>query len=115
MSIGRRAFLAGAAAASIAAVTNATAQAPAASASAAGSWRAPKIGVSTYSFWRFREDSKLPVEECIRQAAAMGFDGVEILHRQMDSEANYYLQNLKRVAFMEGFDLCGFSIHQGYV
>lgn len=115
MSIGRRAFLAGAAAASLAAVSQTSAQAPAATPSAAGPWHPPKIGVSTYSFWRFRADSKLPVEECIRQAAAMGFDGMEILHRQMDSEANYYLQNLKRIAFMEGVDLCGFSIHQGFV
>ena len=28
---------------------------------------------------------------------------------------NGYLQSLKRVAITEGVDLCGFSIHQGYV
>ena len=77
--------------------------------------RRNRIATSTYSFWRFRPDSKLGIEDCIRQSAAMGFDGVEILHRQMESEDNAYLQNLKRVAIIEGVDLCGFSIHQGFV
>lgn len=77
--------------------------------------RANRIGISTYSFWRFLPDSKLKIEDCIRHSAAMGFDGVEILHRQMESEENAYLQSLKRVAITEGVDLCGFSIHQGFV
>jgi L-ribulose-5-phosphate 3-epimerase len=85
--------------------------------------RPNRIGISTYSFWRFLPDSKVKIEDCIRQAAAMGFDGVEILHRQMDGAApgdrtdfdNAYLQNLKRVAITEGVDLCGLSIHQGFV
>ena len=78
--------------------------------------RANRIGVSTYSFWRFngpKEDT--PIEYCIDQAAAMGFDGVEILHIQMTSEDNAYLQDLKRRAFVNGLDLCGFSTHQGFV
>jgi len=33
----------------------------------------------------------------------------------MDSEDNAYLQNLKRLAFTLGLDLCGLSIHQGFV
>lgn len=45
----------------------------------------------------------------------MGFDGVEILHVQMTSEENSYLQNIKRAAFLNGLDLCGFSTHQGFV
>jgi sugar phosphate isomerase/epimerase len=45
----------------------------------------------------------------------MGFDGVEILHRQMESEENTYLQKLKRAAFVNGVDLCGFSTHQGFL
>src|SRR5262245_61326457 len=77
--------------------------------------RRQRIGISTYSFWRFRDDSKLSIEECIAQSSAMGFDGVEILHRQMTSEENGYLQNLKRRAIIEGLDLCGLSIHQGFV
>lgn len=78
--------------------------------------RGNPIGVSTYSFWRFsgpKED--YPIEDAIDQAAAMGFDGVEILHIQMTSEENSYLQNLKRRAFEQGLDLMGFSTHQGFV
>lgn len=74
------------------------------------------IGVSTYSFWRFsgpKED--YPIETCIDQAAAMGFDGIELLHIQMASEEPDYLQGLKRRAFVNGLDLMGFSTHQGFV
>lgn len=77
--------------------------------------RRQRFAVSTYSFWRFRRDSKLSIEQCIDLAAEMGFDGVEILHIQMESEENFYLQRLKRRAFINGLDLCGFSTHQGFV
>ena len=74
------------------------------------------IGVSTYSFWRFNGPREAySIESCIDQAAAMGFDGVEILHVQMTSEEPGYLQNLKRRAFVNGLDLMGFSTHQGFV
>jgi L-ribulose-5-phosphate 3-epimerase len=76
--------------------------------------RRTRFAVSTYSFWHFRGE-RVPIESCIEQAAAMGFDGVEILHRQMASEDNAYLQQLKRLAFVHGLDLCGFSTHQGFV
>ena len=77
--------------------------------------RGNPIVVSTYSFWRFRDDSKLSIEQCIDEAARMGFDGVEILHMQMESEEPGYLQRLKQQAFVNGLDLCGFSTHQGFV
>jgi sugar phosphate isomerase/epimerase len=73
-----------------------------------------RIGVSTYSFWHFKGE-KPEIADCIDRAAAMGFDGVEILHQQMKSEANSYLQELKRRAFTQGLDLMGFSTHQGFV
>jgi len=73
------------------------------------------IAVSTYSFWRFKRNLKLPIETCIEEAARMGFNGVEILHRQMTSESNDNLQNLKRCALINGIDLCGMSIHQGFL
>jgi sugar phosphate isomerase/epimerase len=73
-----------------------------------------RIGVSTYSFWHFKPE-KVEIEHCIDRAAAMGFDGVEILHQQMRSEDNGYLQELKRRAFTQGLDLMGFSTHQGFV
>lgn len=73
-----------------------------------------RIGVSTYSFWHFR-DERVPVAACIEDAARMGFDGVEILHQQMDDESNGALQKLKQQAFTLGLDLMGFSTHQGFV
>lgn len=78
--------------------------------------RANRIGVSTYSFWRFNgPKEETPIEHCIDEAARMGFDGVEILHVQMTSEDDAYLQGLKRRAFVNGLDLMGFSTHQGFV
>lgn len=76
--------------------------------------RSNPIGVSTYSFWGF-QGPKTPIEYCIDRAAEWGFDGVEILHRQMASEENGYMQRLKQRAFQAGLDLMGFSIHQDFV
>jgi sugar phosphate isomerase/epimerase len=79
--------------------------------------RGNPIAVSTYSFWRFKDDSKLSVEECIDEAARMGFDGVELLLMQMEDEAEdpAAIQRIKQRAFVNGLDLCGFSTHQGFV
>ena len=54
-----------------------------------------KLGTSTYSYWHFRSE-KVPIETVLDRAAALDLDGVEILHRQMASEENGYLQRLKR-------------------
>jgi L-ribulose-5-phosphate 3-epimerase len=77
--------------------------------------RPNRIAVSTYSFWRFKDGLKLPIETCIDEAADMGFDGVEILHIQMEKESDDYLQQLKRRALVNGIDLCGMSTHQSFV
>ena len=77
--------------------------------------RGNRIAVSTYSFWQFQHQDLRDVEACINRSAEMGFDGVEILHRQMENEENGYLQRLKRAAFVAGIDLCGFSTHQGFL
>jgi sugar phosphate isomerase/epimerase len=74
-----------------------------------------RIAVSTYSFWQFRREELRSVERCIEMAAEMGFDGVEILHRQMEDESLGYLQRVKRRALVNGVDLCGFSTHQGFL
>lgn len=75
-----------------------------------------RIGVSTYSFWQFNGPKEnAPIEDCIEKAAAMGFDGIEFLLMQMQSEENSYLQKLKRQAFHAGLDIMGFSTHQGFV
>ncbi|MCL6508301.1 MAG: sugar phosphate isomerase/epimerase, partial [Bryobacteraceae bacterium] len=73
-----------------------------------------RIAVSTYSYWHFRGE-KYPIEKVIEDAARLGFDGVEILHRQMASEAPEYVNRLKRLAFLHGLDLVMLSIHQGFV
>ncbi len=85
---------------------------------AAPSGKGNPIAVSTYSFWRFRDNphDRLSIESCIDHAAEMGFDGVEILHMQMfEDESPARLQRLKRQAFVNGLALCGFSTHQGFV
>lgn len=73
------------------------------------------IGISTYSFWQFKNEAYRDIEKCIDLSAEWGFDGVEILHRQMTNEEPGYLQRLKKRAFVNGLSLCGFSTHQGFV
>lgn len=77
--------------------------------------RANPIAVSTYSYWRYRDDSKLTILQCIDLAAEAGFDGVEILHVQMEDESNSMCQQIKQRAFRAGMDLCGMSTHQSFV
>lgn len=77
------------------------------------------IAVSTYSFWHFERGGITRMEECIRLAAEMGFDAVELLEVQMRRGRpeldNAYLQSLKRQAFVAGLDLCSMSTHQDFV
>ncbi|MCC9599148.1 sugar phosphate isomerase/epimerase [Stieleria sp. JC731] len=77
--------------------------------------RPNRIAVSTYSYWRYRDDSKLTIAKCIDLAAEAGFDGVEILHVQMEDTSPGTLQKIKQRAFVNGLDLCGFSTHQSFV
>ncbi|MBN2272017.1 MAG: sugar phosphate isomerase/epimerase [Sedimentisphaerales bacterium] len=117
-STNRRGFLVKAAglAAGTAAVSGTWAQEKLSGAASSGRFgRGNPIAVSTYSFWRFKDGLKLPIEQCIDEAAGMGFEGVEILHIQMEQETNEYLQGLKRRALINGIDLCGMSTHQGFV
>jgi sugar phosphate isomerase/epimerase len=73
-----------------------------------------KLGVSSYSYWHFKGD-KFPLDKVIDHAAEIGLDGVDILHRQMESEDNAYLQRIKKHAFLNGIALTCLSIHQGFV
>ncbi len=73
-----------------------------------------RLGVSSYSYWHFKEE-KYPIEKVIDHAAEVGFDGVEILHRQMEEEGAAYMNALKRRAFEAGLDLIMLSIHQDFV
>ncbi len=107
MSFSRRAFLGSAA------VAATVPSLPAADAPTAG--RKYHIGVSTYSFWQFKNEKLRPIENCIETAAEMGFDAVEILHRQMTAETPAALQKIKQTAFLNGLSLCGFSTHQSFL
>lgn len=77
--------------------------------------RRTRFGVSSYSFWQFKNEELRAIEKCIDLAAEWGFDGVEILEMQMTETDNGTLQRLKQRAFVNGLDLCGFSTHQGWV
>jgi sugar phosphate isomerase/epimerase len=73
-----------------------------------------RLAVSTYSYWHFRTE-KYPVEKVIEDAARLGFDGVEILHRQMRDETAAYVNELKQLAFRHSMALPMLSIHQDFV
>jgi L-ribulose-5-phosphate 3-epimerase len=111
----RRELVAGAlAAAAIGAGTGRKAQA-AANESASGVRPPNRIAVSTYSFWQFRETDRPSIEFCIERAAEMGFDGVDILERQMEKDTPDVLHKIKQCAMINGVDLCCLSTHQGFV
>jgi L-ribulose-5-phosphate 3-epimerase len=84
---------------------------PAASPSPA---KGTRIATSTYSYWHFKTE-KYPIERVIENAAKLGFDGVEILHRQMADESTAYCNRLKQLAFKHGLALPMLSIHQDFV
>lgn len=81
-----------------------------------------KFAIASYSYWHFKT-ARVPIETVIDKAAAIGVEGVDILHRQMDvpekeplaKEHRAYLQKLKRHAFRRGIDLVALSIHQDFV
>lgn len=74
-----------------------------------------RIGVSSYSFWGFQRDDLRDIPTCLDHAARFGFDGFEILQRQLVATDNGALQKIKRHAFLNGLDLMGFSTHQGFL
>ncbi len=82
--------------------------------SQASGHQAISLIVSTYSYWHFKP-VKYPIEKVIENAARIGFDGVEILHRQMENETVPYMNKLKRMAFERGLALPFLSIHQNFV
>lgn len=112
--VDRRAFLAG----SVAALAGVGANVRAAD--AAPESKNPRgssnpIALATYSFWRFKDGLQMPIEKCIEETARMGFEGVDLLLMQFESEEPAYLNKLKRHAMVYGVDLCCMSTHQGYV
>jgi sugar phosphate isomerase/epimerase len=114
MTFTRREALQIGAAAALAPVAPLAAQTPAATPAAGAAPPRIRVAVSTYSYWHF-EPVKYPIEKVIDDAAAMGFDGVEVLHRQMESETPAYVSGLRQRAFRNGLDLVMLSIHQDFV
>jgi sugar phosphate isomerase/epimerase len=76
---------------------------------------ANRIGISSYSFWGFDRDDLRPIDICLDHAARMGFDGFEILQRQLASTDRAELMKLKRRALGLGMPLIGYSTHQGFL
>lgn len=109
-AVSRRGLLAAACTAAVAGPGSASSSQP-----AQGRGRGNPIAVSTYSYWRYREGEKLPVDRCIDLAAQAGFDAVELLEVQMTDKSPAYLRGLKRQTLLAGMSLCGFSTHQGFV
>src|SRR5882672_6349798 len=68
-----------------------------------------KLGIASYSYWHFR-DPKVTIAQVIEKAGALGVQGVDILHRQMDipekepltAEHRSQLRKLKRHALRNG-------------
>ncbi len=114
MTPNRRDFLAGAGMIAASSLGPSAGPAPAQDSAKPAPRRRNAIGVSTYSFWQFRGE-RLGMAACIEKAAAMGFDGVELLHVQMREESPAAINAIKRQAHSLGLALMGFSTHQGFV
>jgi sugar phosphate isomerase/epimerase len=108
MKVNRRSFLYNAAVAT--AVVAGSLQARAESKSRAR----VRLAVASYSYWHFRPP-KMSIETVIDKAAMLGVEGVDLLHRQMESEEPAYVRKLKRHALSRGVGLVCLSIHQDFV
>ena len=73
-----------------------------------------RLAIATYSYWHFKT-AKVPIETVIDKAAELDVPGVDVLHRQMDSEEPAYVRKLKRHALSRGVALVCLSIHQNFV
>ncbi len=107
-ALSRRAWLGGAAAAA------AWSALPAAAVAVPAKAPPLKLAIATYSYWHFKPP-KVSVQTVIDKAGDLGAEGVDILHRQLDSEEPAYLQELKRRALSRGVALVCLSIHQDFV
>lgn len=73
-----------------------------------------KLGISSYSYWHFSPD-RTPIRHVIEEASRLGVYGVDILHRQMESEDPDYIRELKKHALIHGVHLNCLSTHQDFV
>jgi sugar phosphate isomerase/epimerase len=109
--VNRRHFLASVSAASAATLVQTRAE----TVNAPAKVRPNRIGISSYSFWGFNREDLRPIDVCLEHAARMGFDGFEILQKQLSSWDAPTLMKIKRRAFLLGLDLMGYSTHQGFL
>jgi sugar phosphate isomerase/epimerase len=108
----RRQFIAASATAPVAAALPAIARAD----DGPARKRKTHIGVSTYSYWQFNRSAYRDVAACIDLAAEAGFDGVEILFRQIgENPEPALIARLKQRAFVNGLCLMGLSTHQTFL
>lgn len=108
----RRQFMSGAAAAAVAGSIGIS---TAADAPSSTTTRPNRIGLASYSLWQFQHNTLRDLDKNLDLAAQWGFDGIEVLHRQMTSEENAYLQKLKQHALKHGLDLYGMATHQTFL
>lgn len=73
-----------------------------------------KLGISSYSYWHFNP-VRTPIRYVIEEASRLGVYGVDILHRQMESEDPEYIKALKYHALIHGVHLNCLSTHQDFV
>lgn len=73
-----------------------------------------KLGISSYSYWHF-DPVRTPIRYVIEEASRLGVYGVDILHRQMESEDPDYIRALKKHALIHGVHLNCLSTHQRFV
>lgn len=73
-----------------------------------------RLGVSSYSYWHFTPE-KVPLSKIIDDAADVGVMGLEILHQQLESEDNSYMQGIKRQAFRRGLALYNLGTSQDFI
>ena len=99
MPLTRRSFLGASLAALPVSVVSLDGQVQPASKPAAKA-RPIKLAVSSYSYWHFRGE-RTPIEHVIDDAARLGFDGVEILHRQMPGEDAAYVREKRGSGYGE--------------
>lgn len=92
-----------------------TAQEKAAAPAVAPNARPNRIGISSYSFWGFNREDLRSIDVGLEHAARFGFDGFEILQKQMTDHSPAALFQIKRKAFLLGLDLMGYSTHQGFL
>ena len=74
-----------------------------------------RFGVSSYSFWHFRGEP-YPLENVLEDAKRMGFDGIEVLERQLgEDDSLARLHRLRRQPLTLGLDIYAVSTHQDFV